>query len=72
MNHLEQYLYEYKDGKRARNLGLMKIEENLNQSLIRVYAKDLDYIAGIMFRRPNGELYFAGWNDELFQKKFPF
>lgn len=70
MNHLEQYLYEYKDGKRARNLGLMKIEENLNQSLIRVYAKDLDYIAGIMFRRPNGELYFAGWNDELFQKKF--
>lgn len=68
MSNLEQYLYEYKDGKKTRNLGLMKVEENFNQSLIRVYAKELDHVVGIMFRRPDGEIYFAGWNDEFFQK----
>lgn len=69
MENKEQYLYEYKDGKKVRNLGLMKIEGNMERSLIRIYAKGLDSVVGIVFQRPNGETYTTGWSDELFQEE---
>lgn len=66
MEQNKQYLYEYKNGKRARNLGFMKIEESMNKSLVHIYANEIDDVVGIVFRRGNGEKYTAGWEDDLF------
>lgn len=67
MEQNKQYLYEYRDGKRARNLGFMKIEESMNKSLVHIYANEIDDVVGIVFRRGNGEKYTAGWEDDLFK-----
>ena len=67
MEQNKQYLYEYRNGKRARNLGFMKIEEAMNKSVVHIYANEIDDVVGIVFRRGNGEKYTAGWEDDLFQ-----
>ena len=69
MEQNKQYLYEYKNGKRARNLGFMKIEESMNKSLVHIYANEIDDVVGIVFRRGNGEKYTAGWEDDLFESE---
>ena len=61
----EQYLYEYKKGKRVRNIGLLKIEETMNQVVLRVYATGMDEVVGIMFRGVDGDTYVAKWEDEF-------
>lgn len=67
MEQNKQYLYEYRNGKRARNLGFMKIEESMNKSVVHIYANEIDDVVGIVFRRGNGEKYTAGWEDDLFE-----
>lgn len=67
MQQNKQYLYEYQNGKRARNLGFMKIEESMNKSVVHIYANEIDDVVGIVFRRGNGEKYTAGWEDNLFE-----
>lgn len=67
MEQSKQYLYEYRNGKRARNLGFMKIEESMNKSVVHIYANEIDDVVGIVFRRGNGEKYTAGWEDNLFE-----
>ena len=67
MEQSKQYLYEYQNGKRARNLGFMKIEESMNKSVVHIYANEIDDVVGIVFRRGNGEKYTAGWEDDLFE-----
>lgn len=67
MEQNKQYLYEYRNGKRARNLGFMKIEESINKSVVHIYANEIDDVVGIVFRRGNGEKYTAGWADDLFE-----
>lgn len=67
MEQSKQYLYEYRNGKRARNLGFMKIEESMNKSVVHIYANEIDDVVGIVFRRGNGEKYTAGWEDDLFE-----
>ena len=67
MEQSKQYLYEYRNGKRARNLGFMKIEEAMNKSVVHIYANEIDDVVGIVFRRGNGEKYTAGWEDGLFE-----
>ena len=69
MEQNKQYLYEYRNGKRARNLGFMKIEESMNKSVVHIYANEIDDVVGIVFRRENGEKYTAGWEDNLFEMK---
>ena len=69
MEQNKQYLYEYRNGKRTRNLGFMKIEESMNKSVVHVYANEIDDIVGIVFRRGNGEKYTAGWEDDLFEQE---
>ena len=64
MEQNKQYLYEYRDGKRVRNLGFMKIEESMNKSVLHIYASQIDDVVGIVFRRGSGEKYTAGWEDE--------
>lgn len=67
MEQNKQYLYEYRNGKRARNLGFMKIEESMNKSVVHIYANEIDDVVGIVFRRGNGEQYTAGWEESLFE-----
>ena len=67
MEQSKQYLYEYQNGKRARNLGFMKIEESMNKSVVHIYSNEIDDVVGIVFRRGNGEKYTAGWEDDLFE-----
>ena len=67
MEQSKQYLYEYRNGKRARNLGFMKIEESMNKSVVHIYANEIDDVVGIVFRRGNGEKYTAGWENDLFE-----
>ena len=71
MEQNKQYLYEYRNGKRARNLGFMKIEESMNKSVVHIYANAIDDVVGIVFRRGNGEKYTAGWEDDLFEVEEP-
>lgn len=67
MEQNKQYLYEYRDGNKVRNLGFMKIEKSMNKSVLHIYANEIDDVVGIVFRRGNGEKYTAGWEDELFE-----
>lgn len=58
-----QYLYEYENGKKVRNLGFMKVEKQMDKSVIQIYAKQIDEIKGIWFQRENGSRYMAAWED---------
>lgn len=65
MEQTTQYLYEYQNGKRVRNIGFMKIEKQLDKYIIQIYAKDVDRIQGILFQKDNGEKYIGGWEAEM-------
>lgn len=58
-----QYLYEYRNGEKARNIGFLNMENQMNQSTIRIHAQGMDEIKGIVFQRPNGEVYLGTWED---------
>ena len=64
MEQTTQYLYEYQNGKRVRNIGFMKIEKQMDKYLIQIYAKNVDDIQGILFQKDNGEKYVGGWEAE--------
>ena len=59
-----QYLYEYENGQRARNLGFMKVDKQMDKTVIQIYAKQLDEVTGIQFQREDGSRYFATWEEE--------
>ncbi len=63
MAQLIQYLYEYENGKRIRNLGFMKVEKQMDKSVIQIYAKQVDEVKGILFERQDGRKYMASWED---------
>lgn len=65
MEQTTQYLYEYQEGKRVRNIGFMKIEKQMDKYLIQIYAKNVDDIQGILFQKDNGEKYIGGWEAEM-------
>ena len=65
MEQTTQYLYEYQNGKRVRNIGFMKIEKQMDKYLIQIYAKNMDDIQGILFQKDNGEKYIGGWEAEM-------
>lgn len=59
-----QYLYEYENGKRVRNLGFMKVDRQMDKAVIQIYAKQLDEVTGIQFQREDGSRYIATWDEE--------
>ncbi len=59
-----QYLYEYENGKRVRNLGFMKVEKQMDKSIIQIYSKQIEEVSGITFRREDGSKYYATWEEE--------
>ena len=60
-----QYLYQYRNGKRIRNIGLIQIESQMDKSTIKVYAKQMDVVKGILFEKESGETYIGSWEAEL-------
>lgn len=64
MTQFIQYLYEYENGQRVRNLGFMKVEKQMDKTVIQIYAKQLDEVTGVQFQRENGSRYVATWGDE--------
>ena len=64
MEQNRQYLYEYQNGKRVRNLGYITIEKQMDRSVLHLYGKDLDKIQGLLFQREDGTTYWAGWEPE--------
>lgn len=71
MEQTTQYLYEYQNGKRVRNIGFMKIEKQMDKYLIQIYAKNVDDIQGILFQKDNGEKYVGGWEAETLPLEEP-
>ena len=71
MEQTTQYLYEYQNGKRVRNIGFMKIEKQMDKYLIQIYAKNVDDIQGILFQKDNGEKYIGGWEAEMLSVEEP-
>ena len=69
MTQFIQYLYEYENGKRIRNLGFMKVEKQMDKSVIQIYAKQIDEVKGIQFQREDGSKYMAAWEAEEETKK---
>lgn len=65
MEQNQQYLYEYNDGKRIRNIGFMKMDNQMDQCTIRIYARPLDEVKGILLQRPDGEMYIGTWEEIL-------
>lgn len=63
MQEMTQYLYEFQNGERVRNIGFIKLDNQMDRSGIRIYAKDMDDIKGIIFQRPNGEIYMGTWEE---------
>lgn len=58
-----QYLYEYDEGERTRNLGFMKVEPKMDKVEIQIYSKQLDEVFGIWFRKADGSCYIAAWEN---------
>ena len=64
MTQFIQYLYEYQGAEPVRNLGFMKVDKQMDKTVIQIYAKQLDDISGIQFQREDGSRYFATWEEE--------
>ena len=60
-----QYLYEYQNGKRVRNLGFMKIDRQPDKCTIQIYVRDMDEVKGILFESAEQGRYLSGWEEEL-------
>ena len=63
MEQFIQYLYEYEKGERIRNLGFMKVENKMDKVNVQIYAKELDEVVGIWFKKPDGTCYIAAWEN---------
>lgn len=61
MTQFIQYLYEYQNGERVRNLGFMKVEQQMDKMVIQIYAKQMDEVKGIHFQKNDGSKYLATW-----------
>ena len=71
MEQTTQYLYEYQNGRRVRNIGFMKIEKQMDKYLIQIYAKTMDDIQGILFQKESGEKYIGGWEAQMLPVEEP-
>ena len=65
MEKSSQYLYEYQNGKRMRNIGLLQVENQMDKSTLKIYAKQMDVVKGILFQKGNGETYLGCWEEQV-------
>ena len=61
MEQFIQYLYEYDNGERVGNLGFMKVDYRMDKLELQIFAKELDEVRGVWFRKPDGTHYIAAW-----------
>ena len=44
---IQEYIYEYENGKRIRNLGFLKVKRQPDKCTIEIYARDMDEVKGV-------------------------
>lgn len=64
-----QYLYEYEKGEKVRSVGFMKVDQQMDKTIIQIYAKQIDEIKGIRFQREDGSRYLAAWEAEEYEEE---
>ena len=55
----QEYIYEYENGKRIRNLGFLKMKKQPDKFTIEIYARDMDEVKGIWLQASDGRKYLA-------------
>ena len=60
----QEYIYEYENGRRIRNLGFLKVKRQPDKCTIEIYARDMDEVKGVWLERQDGQKYLASWEEE--------
>ena len=60
----QEYIYEYENGKRIRNLGFLKVKQKSDKCTIEIYGRDMDEVKGIWLQAHDGRKYLASWEEE--------
>ena len=58
---IQEYIYEYENGKRIRNLGFLKVKKQPDKCTIEIYARDMDEVKGVWLEDEAGRKYLASW-----------
>lgn len=61
----QEYIYEYENGKRIRNLGFLKVKKQPDKCTIEIYARDMDEVKGVWLEDETGRRYLASWLEEI-------
>ena len=61
---IQEYIYEYENGKRIRNLGFLKVKKQPDKCTIEIYARDMDEVKGVWLEDETGRKYLASWLEE--------
>ena len=61
----QEYIYEYENGRRIRNLGFLKVKKQPDKCTIEIYARDMDEVKGVWLEREDGQKYLASWEEEI-------
>lgn len=61
----QEYIYEYENGRRIRNLGFLKVKKQPDKFTIEIYARDMDEVKGIWMETYEGRKYLASWEEEV-------
>ena len=68
----QEYIYEYVNGKRIRNLGFLKVKKQADKCTIEIYARDIDEVKGVWLENSEGRKYLASWEEEvLIEQSYP-
>ena len=62
----QEYIYEYENGRRIRNLGFLKVKKQPDKCTIEIYARDMDEVKGVWLERQDGKKYLASWEEETY------
>ena len=62
----QEYIYEYENGRRVRNLGFLKVKKQPDKCTIEIYARDMDEVKGVWLERKDGQKYLASWEEETY------
>ena len=60
----QEYIYEYENGRRIRNLGFLKVKKQPDKCTIEIYARDMDEVKGVWLEKQDGQKYLASWEEE--------
>ncbi len=61
----QEYIYEYENGRRIRNLGFLKVKKQPDKCTIEIYARDMDEVKGVWLETSEGRKYLASWEEEV-------